>query len=406
MPEPQFARKAAENRSTSAGMLPLLQVMGVVLLGFATIGLGLTTLPVHLHDGLKFAPFIVGVVSGAQFCAAIVTRFWAGNLSDRKGAHVAVRIGLALAVASGAFYCFSVFAVTDRLNALVLLLIGRTLLGGAESLIITGGIAWGLGLVSRERHGKAISWVGMAMFAALAFGGPMGGWLYEQLGFAPIAIATFLAPCLLLILTSAMPTVPAVRTQRGGIVKVMRAVALPGFAFALSGMTYGAMITFITLLFADRQWTGQTLAFSLFSICLIVARLVGGGLPDRVGGARLAKWCLLLQAAGLLLIYLAPELTVALLGVAATGMGFSLVFPSLGLEAMKRSPPDARGMAMGLYNAYLDISLGLFSPALGLAAQWFGFEAVFLLSAVAAASAIPLVSLMTSRTEVSELAVT
>ena len=39
-----------------------------------------------------------------------------------------------------------------------------------------------------------IAWVGTAIFAALALGGPMGAVLYETQGFGSIAIATALLP--------------------------------------------------------------------------------------------------------------------------------------------------------------------------------------------------------------------
>ncbi|WP_368773812.1 hypothetical protein [Mesorhizobium sp. M00.F.Ca.ET.217.01.1.1] len=68
------------------------------------------------------------------------------------------------------------------------------MLGAAESFIITGGVAWGLALAGGQNSGKVIAWIGMAMFAALALGAPIGSALYEAGGFAAIALATMVLP--------------------------------------------------------------------------------------------------------------------------------------------------------------------------------------------------------------------
>ena len=63
--------------------------------------------------------------------------------------------------------------------------IGRRLLGGAESFIITAAVSWGLALVDPR-----IAWVGSAMFAAFAIGVLAGSALYAAYGFAAVAFAT------------------------------------------------------------------------------------------------------------------------------------------------------------------------------------------------------------------------
>jgi predicted MFS family arabinose efflux permease len=65
-----------------------------------------------------------------------------------------------------------------------------------------------------------------------------------------------------------------------------------------------------------------------------------------------------------------------------TGFGYSLVYPGLGVEAVRRAPPQSRGLAMGAYTALLDVALGFGSPALGLMASWAGLGSVFLAGAL------------------------
>ena len=94
--------------------------------------------------------------------------------------------------------------------------------------------------------------------------------------------------------------------------------------------------------------------------------------------------CSLIEAAGQALIWLAPWSAVALTGAALTGFGYSLVYPGLGVEAVRRAPAQSQGLAMGTYTAFLDVALGFATPALGLIAGVAGLGTVFLVSMITA----------------------
>jgi MFS family permease len=143
---------------------------------------------------------------------------------------------------------------------------------------------------------------------------------------------------------------------------------------------FGAIIAFGSLLFVERGWSPVWLVFSAFAAALIAARVACGHLPDKLGGARVALICALIEAAGLALIWLAPGRVWAAGGAALAGFGYSLVYPGLGIEAVRHAPPESRGLAMGAYTACLDLALGVASPALGLIAGGAGLGAVFFAS--------------------------
>ena len=79
----------------------LLPIMGVVFVAFLVIGAAMPVLPLHVHDGLGFGTFVVGLVAGSQFAASLISRPWAGNYSDSRGAKRGVVVGLLAAAASG-----------------------------------------------------------------------------------------------------------------------------------------------------------------------------------------------------------------------------------------------------------------------------------------------------------------
>jgi MFS family permease len=273
--------------------------------------------------------------------------------------------------------------------SVAVLLVGRTLTGGAESLIITGGMLWGLGRLPPKRSAQVIAWIGMSMFAAMAIGAPIGSALFTRFAFEGIAVASIVLPLASLAFIAPLRSLKPILSERVPMTKVFGAVLLPGVGFALAGITFGSITAFLTLYFAARGWGHGAFAFSAFAVALIAMRVMAGDLPDRLGGARVALYCLGIQALGLIVIGAASAEWIAVGGAIVAGAGFSLVFPSLGLEAVSRVAPASRGMAMGTYNAFLDLTLGIGSPALGFLAGKAEIGAVFYASAVTAVLAVP-----------------
>jgi MFS family permease len=173
---------------------------------------------------------------------------------------------------------------------------------------------------------------------------------------------------------------PATADASPSIRRVVRAVAVPGVGIALTAVGFGAVTTFGALMFAERGWGGAWIAFTVLSAVFILGRVTFGHLPDRVGGARVALVCVVVEAAGMATIWLAPSPLLVFLGAAITGAGYSLVYPGFGLEAVRLAPPEAKGLAMGAFTAFLDLALGVSNPALGLVANHTGITSVFLVS--------------------------
>jgi len=376
-------------RNVHGSVTRLLPIMGVVFMAFLIIGLAMPVLPLHVHQGLGLSTFVVGLVAGSQFAASLVSRVWAGRHADIRGAKHAVVTGLLVAAAAGFLYLLSLRFVSEPEISVTVLLLGRALLGAGESFIITGAQSWGLALSGAQNTGKVLAWMGTAMYAAFALGAPVGTVLYTGYGFAAIALATTLVPLATLLLVGPMRRVAPTARIRPAFTKVIAAVWVPGLGLALSSIGFGAITAFVALLFAARGWTVWP-AFTAFAVSFILARVFFGHLADRVGGAKVALICVLIEAAGQALIWLAPWSAMALVGAALTGFGYSLVYPGFGVEAVRGAPPQNRGLAMGAYTAFLDVTLALASPALGLIAGAAGLGAVFLASTLSVLCAAPI----------------
>src|SRR6516164_4565169 len=96
--------RAAMRSSVTAALLP---IMTVVFIGFLIVGMALPVLPLHVHQTLGLSTFVVGLVAGSQFVAALISRVWSGHYADSRGAKRAVIVGLLAAVVGGLFYLLS-----------------------------------------------------------------------------------------------------------------------------------------------------------------------------------------------------------------------------------------------------------------------------------------------------------
>lgn len=366
----------------TAVFLKLAPLTLAVFIAFLTIGLQLPVLPLHLKDALGMNATVVGVVVGAQFAAALLSRSWAGNYADLRGAKRAVLGGFVAASLSGLVYLASLAWLDHPAASVLVLLLGRLLLALGESLVVTGTMSWGIALVGPQHGGKVMAWLGIAIYAAMACGAPLGVAVNHAYGFAGIAGVSVLIPLLALLMLAGLPAVAPSADRRTPFYKVLGAVWQPGLGLALSSVGFGVITAFIALLFAARAWGDSSLAFTSFGIAFIVARLLFAHLPDKVGGARVAIVCVVIEVLGQLLIWQAGSASWAYAGAALTGFGYSLVFPGFGVEAMRRAPLQTRGLAMGAYVAFLDMSLGITSPLAGALASHFGVASVYLAGAV------------------------
>lgn len=368
--------------------ITLLPVTLAVFIAFLTMGMQLPVLPLHLQQNLGMDTLAIGTVIGAQFIASLLTRSWAGNFADMRGAKRAVLTGLLVVASSGVIYLISLLFVDRPASSVAILLLGRVVLALGESLLATGALGWGLELVGPANAGKVMAWIGIAIYGAWALGAPLGVAIYHGWHFTGIAMAIIVVPLLPLMFITQVRAVAPTSTKRTPFYKVMGAVWRPGLGLALASVGFGMITAFIALLFAARAWGNASLAFTAFGVAFIAARLFFAHLPDKLGGARVALVCVLIEACGQLLIWGADDATLVYFGAALTGFGYSLAFPAFGVEAVRRAPPHTRSLAMGAYVAFLDIALAITSPLAGALAAHRGVASVYLAGAIAVALAM------------------
>ncbi|QET05985.1 MULTISPECIES: MFS transporter [Cupriavidus] len=366
----------------------ILSVVAFNFVAYLAVGLPLAVIPGFVHDHLGYSAVVAGLSISIQYLATLLSRPWAGTLCDVQGPKRSVLTGLALCVASGALTLAAALCGGTAWLGLTVLFAARLVLGAGESLVTTGTIAWGIGSAGSRHTGKVISWNGMTTYGALAAGAPLGVVLADFGGLASIGAVTVLITAIALLLARRKSPSAIVKGERLPFRRVFRAMTPFGFCLALGSVGFGSITAFITLYYGSRGWDHAAFALTSLGTCFILSRLLLADSINRFGGYTVAIASFAVEAAGLAMLWLAQSPWQALAGAAVTGFGFSLVFPSLGMEAVKRVPQTNRGSALGAYSLFLDFALGLTGPLAGLVVKHAGYAPVYLCASLCAIAAL------------------
>jgi MFS family permease len=359
-------------------------IIAALFCGYLSVGLPLPVIPLFIHEKLDFSNFIVGLVIGIQFLAAVLTRGYAGRLTDHYGGKRSALQGAVVCALGGLLYLIAAMQGLSPEISLAVVIIGRLVAGFGESQFVTGCVSWSIASVGPQRAGMSMSWTGIAMFAALAIGAPIGMVLYQTYGLQTAMIACIVAPLTAAVIAFRERSYTSPAGQRLPFYRVVGQIWREGLGLMLQGVGLSGLTAFASLYFAARTWSHAGLVMTAFGIGFIFVRLVFGHLPDKMSGYRVAFWSLVIEMIGQAMLWIAPYEVVALAGALVTGLGCALVFPALGVETLKRVLPANRGSAMGAFVAFLDIAYGISGPTAGIVAGHFGYAAVYLFGAACA----------------------
>ncbi|SCE79295.1 Predicted arabinose efflux permease, MFS family [Micromonospora haikouensis] len=378
----------------------LVGIFGGLFAGYLGLTAVIPVLPAFLRDRHAAGDLVVGLVVTVTAGTALLVRPVAGALADRYG-HRTVMLTGALVAALGGLLYFLPLAVP----ALVAV---RLLLGAGEAALFTAGAVWTVALAPHHRRGQLIGLYGVSMWGGISAGTFLGATL-QQVSFTAVwalaAAAPLLAAALIALVPvphgepgTAAPQEPGTAAQRepgtaaqrksgGGGGLLLRPALLPGTALALGAAGYAGLAAFVVLHLDARGIGSGVLVLSCFSAVYAGTRLVIGHLPDKLGPRRVAAWSAAGEAVGLTIVALAPNLPVAVAGGVVTGVGFSLLHPSLALMVMNRADPTRQGAAIGAYTSFWDLGLAVWGPVTGLVAATLDYPAVFGVGAACAVAA-------------------
>jgi MFS family permease len=352
-------------------------IFAVTFAGIVAVGAVLPILPRYVHGPLDGGNVAVGIVIGSYAATGLLLRPVAGRIADSRGRRPTVLIGSLLVAVAGFLYLIPL--------GIPGLILARLVLGAGEGTVFTAGSAWIVDIAPPQRRGRVIGLYGLAIWTGLSVGPLIGELLQQAAGYTLVWIFAGAAPLAgaMVALRLPDPFQPAAQTERQPL--IAREAVRPGTALALASVGYATVAAFVVLHLDARGVGHGATVFGAFASMVVLTRLLGGDLPDRIGPARVATAAAAVETAGLVVIATAGSLAVALAGALAMGAAFSLLYPSLSLIVVDRVPVNRRGAALGTFTAFFDAGVGLGAPLAGLAAALTDYQGAFFFAACAAA---------------------
>jgi MFS family permease len=353
-------------------------VFAVTFCGLVAVGAVLPVLPRYIHGPLGAGNVAVGIVIGSYAVTGLLLRPVAGRLADHRGRKPTVLLGSILTAVGGFMYLLP-FGVPGLIAA-------RLFLGAGEGTVFTASSAWIVDLAPPERRGRVIGLYGLSVWAGLSVGPLIGELIMHDCGYTWTWIFAGAAPLLGALIAVRLPdpfhALPHPDEVSRSLIE--REALRPGIAIALAAVGYATIAAFVVLHLDARGVGHGATVFGAFATMVVLTRLIGGNLPDRVGPARVAMAAAVVEAIGLTAIALSQSLVEAFAGALAMGAAFSLLYPSLSLIVVGRVSDTRRGAALGTFTAFFDGGIGLGAPIAGAMAALSSYEGAFLLAAAIA----------------------
>ncbi|MDP1890575.1 MAG: MFS transporter [Gemmatimonadaceae bacterium] len=287
--------------------------------------------------------------------------YW-GRVSDRFGRRPAMMIGL-----GGSALAYLVFAYAPTLDWLFLSRIVQGAGGGTVGVIQ----AYVADTTRPEDRAKALGWLSAATNAGVALGPVIGGGAMHFLGRSGPGLSAALMSCITMLfayhyLTESHDAAAVkaagkvVRKSSEAVLRVVSHGAEPAsrliWIYAITMGSFQAMSTTLALFLSWRFGvTASTIGFFftyIGTISVITRALVLGKMVDRFGEARLSRLGMVLLAAGLAGMPLAPNIPMLAVAVALVPLGTAFTFPCVTGLLSRVVASHERGLYMGVQQTF------------------------------------------------------
>lgn len=342
-------------------------LIAAALCYFLSIASLLPTLPLYVEEELDGSGLAVGIVVGAFAVSAALIRPTVGRLGDIVG-----RRNMAVAGAGLAAVAVVPLGLVEAIWFLVVL---RLVAGLGEACFFIGAATAAQDLAPDHRRGEAASLFSVAIYSGLAFGPSIGEWIYKNLGSTQTWLFAGGSAGAAFVLSWFIPRAMGRAEnppQRRGLLHP--AAVLPGSVLLLGLLGFTGFVAFLPLYVDEVGVDGAGQFLFVYGIIVLVVRVAGARVPDRLGPVRTSSYALAAIAAGVGTVGLVPSLAGIWVGTVLLAIGMSLLFPALFTLAINNAPADERSHAVGTFSLFFDLSQGLGAPALGLAVTAFGTE--------------------------------
>ncbi len=348
----------------------------VLFTGFQML---LPTLPVYVQrqGGDDFA---VGLIIGIFTVTALLVRPFAGQALDALGRGRVLAFGLAVCALSSLGYW--------AMSTVLLILAVRAVHGIGWGIATTGFGTVAADLIPARRRGEGMGYFGLTGNLAMAVGPAVGIAVMERYGFGPL----FVLSTALVVGAIGVSRVIRYPGPSGGggqlapslLRRLVEVRALfPALLVGLMSITFGGVVSFITLFGREVGIANVGLFFTANAVMIMAVRPVAGRVFDRKGHPWVILPGVAVMAAGLLLLsYTRTEWMLAA-AACCYGAGFGAIQPSLQAWTINRVAPHRRGAANGTFFSAFDLGISVGAMLLGALAEATSYGRMYRVSIIA-----------------------
>ncbi len=261
----------------------------------------------------------------------------------------------------------------------------RAFHGLACAVFSPAAIALALDTSTQDRCGEALGWFTTATQSALVVGPAMGGLLLSHFGFKVAFYSCSIIPSLGLIfaisrLTTLQPAEAKEVLSRGSWSWLKQPTIFAGLMAPLFfTLGSGTILTFMPLhsqnLGIAEARAGIIIATVYIGSALL--RVPGGKLSDKIGRRPVIPLGLMVSFAAMLLISFMNSFSGLIAAAIFYGVGMGIAMPASYTLVADLTPPEARGLTMGITSGFLHSGLALGPTVMGIVASVSNYTTMF-----------------------------
>jgi MFS family permease len=320
----------------------------------------------------------VGLVISIFTISALLIRPFAGKALDSIGRMPILVVGLAIFFLSVSGYYW--------MTTVALVLVVRFIHGIGWGIATTTYGTIASDLIPAQRRGEGMGYFGMFGNLAMALGPMFGLWLVESSGYGWLFAISALLTVAALLMSKFVKVSEPIKAEKpaasapahsavSGLVE--KKALFPSLLALLFGVTYGGIVSFITLFGQEVHIANVGLFFLFNAVSLMLVRPFAGKLFDQKGHVWVLIPGALIAGIGLAVLSFSTSAVGLALAAVLFGAGFGAVQPSLQAWTINRVEPGRRGAANGTFFSAFDLGIGMGAMVLGAVAKTTGFAHMY-----------------------------
>lgn len=315
----------------------------------------------------------IGLIIGVTAASALVVRPWAGLSVDTKGSRWAILIGQVFVFLSTAGYLLA--------HKFISFFLLRLLYGIGMAFYGTGSVTFASSIGEAEMKSSSIAMYTLITMLGLGFSMGISQIAFDLFGFHVLVMVSLL---LIILAFSVMKMragaiLPRAKTGRVPFLTVLQSPVITATTVCqfAAGFSFSALFTFIPLAALAENIHFYSLYFISFAIFVICSRFFVQQVNYLLGLNGTIIYSSLVMLFSTILLFIGISPIVLTLAGALFGLGFGVIFPSLVLLVVKKTPESSRGTALSILTASSDIGNALSVAILGVVAEHLGYDVLF-----------------------------